>query len=204
MSNGNKKYDRDILIPFHMRRNVEKFTPSFIKNDVRVKLLNKFGKNILKSGFRGYETCLIISILNINSNSEIINSIMKEVGEMFKNLEEKKVYALLINVFDVNVKNYSSLLPYSFFIHKGTDYLLLSNIIVKYLVLYTQRYEVINDLRLIFLIREWYNKKDISIKNNMISPAFTESGDNVIKEGEIKHTQYPAPRSEGVGGASEG
>jgi hypothetical protein len=72
-----------------MRKKIgDKFTPFFINNNV--KLLNKSGKRLLKSAFRGYESCLIISVLDINSISRMISRFMKDISEMFKNLEEKK------------------------------------------------------------------------------------------------------------------
>ena len=165
----NKKFDQDKLIPSHIRDVVtEKITPSYIKRYGKV--LNNLTEQKMKKGFRGYEMCLTIVGINVNTIGGMRSILIKEIGYMLKNLEKMKVYSLLINVYDDNKEKNSSLLPYSLFIYEGTDVLQLSNILIKYLVLFNQKYQFDGELTLKFFIREWYIKKNIELTvNNSIS-----------------------------------
>ena len=52
-----------------------------------------------------------------------------------------------------------AVLPYSIFIYNKTDIMVLTNLLIKYLIILIHKYDYKDDVKLKNLIREWYPKK---------------------------------------------
>lgn len=123
----------------------------------------------MKQGFRGYDEWLVIEELNINSTKEIKYRLVKELTDIFKELEKDKFYSLLVNAYPINNRSkVLAVLPNSFFIHKKTDIMLFTNIFIKYLLIHINKYDYEGAVNLIFLTREWYTKERLEKQINEI------------------------------------
>jgi len=116
----------------------------------------------MKQGFLGYEVWFRIEGLNISSVELIKFRFVKELTDIIKELEEGKIYSLLVNAYPINDRRkILAVLPYSIFIHEKTDIMVLTNILLKYLIIHIHKYGYEGDVNLNFLIREWYTKKSL-------------------------------------------
>jgi hypothetical protein len=123
----------------------------------------------MKQGFLGYEEWLKIEGLNINSVREIKFRLVKELIDIIKELEKGKIYSLLVNAYPINDRSkILAVLPYSIFIYEKTDIMVLTNILVKYLIIQNNKYEYEGAVNLNFLIREWYTKESLELQVNEI------------------------------------
>jgi hypothetical protein len=109
----------------------------------------------MKQGFLGYDDWLKIEGLNISSVEEIKFRLVKEITDRIKELEKGKIYSLLVNAYPIkDINKILAVLPYSIFIYEKTDIMVLTNILIKYLIIHINKYEYEEALNLKFLIRE--------------------------------------------------
>jgi len=91
----------------------------------------------MKQGLLGYEEWLKIEGLNINSVEEIKFRLVKEITDIIKELEKGKIYSLLVNAYHINDRSkILAVLPYSIFIYEKTDIMVLTNILIKCLIIH--------------------------------------------------------------------
>jgi hypothetical protein len=82
--------------------------------------------------------------------------LMKETSDMIKELEKYKVFSLLVNMHDKKNRSSKAVLPYSLFINKGTDVLLLTNLLIQYLVIHIQKYNYDGEIKLMVYKKRYF------------------------------------------------
>ena len=124
------------------------------------KYLEELKLKKMKQGFLGYEEWFKIEGLNINSVREIKFRLVKELIDIIKELEKGKIYSLLVNAYPINDRSkILAVLPYSIFIYEKTDIMVLTNILVKYLIIQNNKYEYEGAVNLNFLISQLSKKE---------------------------------------------
>lgn len=165
--NISKGFDKYTTLGYKGANGLIKVNKDFIKQNSKYFEDLKLKK--MKQGFLGYDEWLRIEGLNISSIEEIKLRIFKEITEIVKKLEKGKIYSLLLNAYPVNNRRkILAVLPYSIFIYEKTDIMVLTNILIKYLIIHINKYEYEEAINLKFLIREWYTKENLEIQVNEI------------------------------------
>ena len=97
-----KQEDKHSLLGYMDAGVLSKVNKDFIKENKSY--FEEFKLKKIKQGFLGYEEWLLIEGLNINSVKEIKVRLVKEVKDIIKELEQDKIYSLLINAYPINDK----------------------------------------------------------------------------------------------------
>ena len=112
----------------------------------------------------------------MDSNHQV--EIMDCVQELFKGLEEDKIYSLLFNV--INTENYSvvSLLSRSILVTKKSPVDKLVKILIQNMIIVESKYEVYSNYVLVIQGRIWYSKQDII--NEIKAKKYKKDNSNVL------------------------
>lgn len=167
----------------------KKVNKDFIKQ--KGKFINNLKLKRMKQGFLGYEDWFIIEGLNISSVELIKFRLVTEITDIIKELEKGKIYSLLVNAYHINDRSkILAVLPYSIFIYEKTDIMVLTNILLKYLIIHIHKYDYEEDVNLKFLIREWYTKKSLEnqvseLKNWQVLDSNKNKNDLVLKSNKM-------------------
>ena len=155
-----KPKDKYIFLGYTGAGDLNRVNKYFIKENS--KYLEELKLKKMKQGFLGYEEWLQIEGLNIISVEEIKFRLVKEITDIIKSLDKDKIYSLLVNAYPINDRSkILAVLPYSIFIYEKTDIMVLTNILIKYLIIHINKYEYEEAVNLKFLIREWYTKENL-------------------------------------------
>nr|QWO71428.1 DNA polymerase [Termitomyces sp. K1Aa] len=182
LNNENKGYlefDRKKLLPLNKNRlNYDNLSISEIKRLFALspgagagpREENKHIKtpSSLSKGFRGYNVIFIKEGIDSNQSINITNCLL----ELFKGFESDRVYSLLFSIVDSESLNTVSLLPKSILVTNKSPVDILTNILIKYIIINESKYEISSSKNLVIQGRVWYSKEDLL--NQVSSTAETD------------------------------
>lgn len=111
----------------------------------------------LKKGFRGYNIFLYKEAVEYKQS----DTLFKCIQELFNGLEEGKIYSLLINVANSENLTTVSLLPRSILVTKDSPVKVLTEILIKHLIIIETKYDMYSPINLVIQGRVWYSKEEI-------------------------------------------